>query len=87
MWDHLTGKDRPWDRPYGARARPHKEAQECVDKDNEQERGEGKSLSSASIHKDVRRLVLPDTNSHRSQIIKALEKVNIWNPELVQDGL
>jgi hypothetical protein len=63
-----------------------KEAQKSVDKENEQERGEGRALSGASIHKDIRCLVFPDTDTHRSQIKEALKKVNIWNPKLLQNG-
>jgi hypothetical protein len=61
-------------------------AQKSVNKQNEQERGKGGTLSGARVHEDVRCFVFPDTDSHRSQVIEALEKINIWNPKLLQNG-
>ena len=58
-------------------------AQKSVNKQNEQERGKGGTLSCARVHEDVCCFMFPDTDSHRSQVVEALEKINIRNPKLL----
>ena len=62
------------------------QAQKGVDEQDEQQRGEGRTLGRPGVHEYVRSLFLPHADPHGGQIIEDFKQVNIRNPELLQNG-